>query len=87
MDKEAFQKLEVKTHLRYLADLRGVPKDTIVVVEEIDQAGDGTGNRVKKICRVRVVKVPKGSRKMPFMDHLLSTFERDAELLEQVKEP
>ncbi len=86
MHKEAFQRLEMKAHLRFLADIRGVPKDTIVAVEEIDQAGDGTGNGIQRICRVRVVKAPKGSRKMPFMDHLFSTFERDAKLLEQVKE-
>lgn len=86
MKKETFRTLEVNARLRYLADIRGVPKDTIAVVEQTDKADDGAGNRAQGLCRIRVLNVPKGSRKMPFMDHLLAIFESEADLFEQVQE-
>lgn len=85
MEKKAFRKLKVDAQLRYLADIRGVPKDTIAVVEQTDLTDDGDGNDIEGLCRIRVINTPEGSRQMPFMKHLLTVFESEADLFEEVK--
>ncbi len=86
MKKKAFRTLKVDARLRYLADIRGVPKDTIAVVEQTGLRDDGDGNWIEGLCRIRVVKMPEGSKQKPFMDHLLSIFESEADLFEQIGE-
>lgn len=84
MKKKEFRLLKVDARVRYLADLRGVPKDTIAVVNETGLTDDGEGNRVEGLCRIRISKVPSGFKKMPFMAHSITIFEREAELFEHV---
>jgi len=87
MEKNEFRTLKIDAQLRYLGDIRGVPKDTIAVVEQTDLTDDGDGNDVERLCRIRVINTPEGSRQMPFMAHLMTIFESEADLFEQVGEP
>jgi len=87
MKKKAFRTLKIDSQLRYLADIRGVPKDTIAVVEQTSQTDDGDGNCVERLCRIRVVNMPEGSKQKPFMAHLVTIFESEADLVEHVSDP
>jgi hypothetical protein len=84
MKANEFRSLKVDSQLRYLADIRGVPKDTIAIVEQKDVRDDGNGNRTEELCRVRVVTIPEGSKQMPFLKHLLTIFESEADSFEKV---
>ncbi len=84
MNNQSFRALDVDARLRYLDTVRGIPKDAIAIVEQTDLTDDGFGNDVEGICRIRIVTMPEGSRRMPFMDDLLIIFESESELFEQV---
>ena len=84
MKRSEFRALEINVELLYLNDVRGVPKDSVALVEKIELTDDGQGGREVGLCRISIISLPEGTKRMPFHKHPLTIYERDAASFERL---